>query len=119
MIDNSGREQVLYINNVYYVPEFNYNLLSLRKGSKLDDLRIEFDEDECQVSYKDQGYTVMAPVSYPLDLHVLLKKEVALMETVSTNAMILGHRRLGHMGITAIKTLYEDYFREGRSLPKS
>ena len=121
--DNSGREQLLYLRGTYYVPEFNYNLLSLRKGAKYDDMRLEFDEDVCLLTHKEQGYTVEAPASDRLGLYMLptLGKEVALVmtQTVSSNAMMLWHRRLGHPGRTAMKTLYEDYFRDGRSFPKS
>jgi hypothetical protein len=75
----NGREQAVYLTDVIHVPEFN--LLSLRKAVRKDNMKIEFDEDDCLITHKEKGYSVFAPVSDQMGLYVLpvLGKKRALV----------------------------------------
>jgi hypothetical protein len=119
--DTDGRDRVIYLKDVIYVPDFKFNLLSLRKAVQRDNLRIEFDEDDCLVTHKEHGYSAFAPVSDQMGLYVLptrgKERAYVATQTEGTNKLMLWHRRQGHPGRTAMKELYEIYLRKrNRSL---
>ncbi len=69
--DQRGQLQVIELREVYYVPEIDYNLLSVVKANKVDGLRMAFDEKKCTLWHEKGQYSVCVPVASHEDLYVL------------------------------------------------
>ena len=102
------------LKDVLYVPELGTNLFSVSKVTSLD-YQVEFSQKWCYIKYKG-GIIARAFLEFGLfKLDILVHKA----HKARSEALIgpqIWHQRLGHIGLTGLKALVENYMALGIDL---
>lgn len=71
VIDCDGKLQTLLLKKTLYVPEFNFNLISVLKAGQVDNLKVDFDGNRCAIVHKSGGYALDVSAVERVGLYVI------------------------------------------------
>ncbi|XP_070017793.1 uncharacterized protein [Nicotiana sylvestris] len=106
------------ITNVFYIPQFKYNLLYVSKLTKELKYSVAFFPDFCifqelfsgrvkVIGKKDNGLYILSRQKLPRNNAISLNtKETKISKATNSNDIELWHRRLGHVSATVLKKLF-------------
>ncbi|XP_075092381.1 uncharacterized protein LOC142172615 [Nicotiana tabacum] len=106
------------ITNVFYIPQFKYNLLYVSKLTKELKCSVAFFPDFCifqelfsgrvkTIGKKDNGLYILSRQKLPRNNAISLNtKETKISKATNSNDIELWHRRLGHVSATVLKKLF-------------
>lgn len=103
--DQSGKSEVIEVNNVLYVPELATNLLSVSQIIK-NGCHVQFDKEGCRIFNKMNKQVAEAKLTnnmYRLKTHQVS----AYISTVKSSDAYLWHQRMAHLNFEDLNKLSE------------